>query len=192
TLSRSVSRALFRSLALSLSLFPSLSAFPSPSLSISTTLSLPLSLLPLSLSLSPSSLSLSLLPLSLSPLSISITSLSPPSLLPPLSVARWLRCLHCRLTARRSWVRFPHGALLALGGRSSPDLQCSGGLSPGPFCVCMFSPCSQGVSSNRKTCKQNRTLLSVPNRDGRLTLSPGAEKLPTAPGVLEEGQSGMG
>src|SRR4029434_9328396 len=23
----------------------------------------------------------------------------------------------------------------ALGGRSSPDLQCSGGLSPGPFCV---------------------------------------------------------
>src|SRR4029434_1742217 len=27
------------------------------------------------------------------------------------------------------------GAVLALGGRSSPDLQCSGGLSPGPFCV---------------------------------------------------------
>ena len=52
-----------------------------------------------------------------------------------ITVARWLRCLHCCLTARRSWVRFPHGALLALGGRSSPDLQCSGGLSPGPFCV---------------------------------------------------------
>src|SRR4029434_4084516 len=50
-------------------------------------------------------------------------------------VARWLRCLHCRLTARRSWVRFPHGALLALEGRSSSDLQCSGGLSPGLFCV---------------------------------------------------------
>src|SRR4029434_1020797 len=50
-------------------------------------------------------------------------------------VARWLRCLHCRLSARRSWVRFPHGALLAQGGRSSPDLQCSGGLSPGSFCV---------------------------------------------------------
>src|SRR4029434_704288 len=32
-------------------------------------------------------------------------------------------------------VRFPHGALLALGGMFSPDLQCSGGLSPGPFCV---------------------------------------------------------
>src|SRR4029434_6233492 len=52
-----------------------------------------------------------------------------------LQVARWHRCLHCRLTTRRSLVRFPHGALLALGGRSSPDLQCSGGLSPGPFCV---------------------------------------------------------
>src|SRR4029434_918714 len=25
--------------------------------------------------------------------------------------------------------------MLALGGRSSPDLQCSGGLSPAPFCV---------------------------------------------------------
>ena len=50
-------------------------------------------------------------------------------------MARWLSCLHCCLTARRSWVRFPHGALLALGGRSPPDLQCSGGLSTGPFCV---------------------------------------------------------
>ena len=50
----------------------------------------------------------------------------------------------------------------------------------------MFSPCSQGVSStknpNRKTCKKNRTILSVPDRDGRFTWSPGAEKLPTAPG----------
>src|SRR4029434_8856187 len=39
-------------------------------------------------------------------------------------VARWLSCLHCLhccLTARRSWVGFPHGALLALGGRSSPE-----------------------------------------------------------------------
>src|SRR4029434_5931594 len=38
--------------------------------------------------------------------------------------ARWLSCLHrlhCCLTARRSWVRFPLGALLALGGRSSPE-----------------------------------------------------------------------
>ena len=30
--------------------------------------------------------------------------------------------------------------------------------------------------------KKNRTLLSVPDQDGRFTWSPGAEKLPTAPG----------
>src|SRR4029434_9477488 len=30
--------------------------------------------------------------------------------------------------------------------------------------------------------KKNRTILSVPDRDGRFTWSPGAEKLPTAPG----------
>src|SRR4029434_7531403 len=52
--------------------------------------------------------------------------------------------------------------------------------------ACMLSPCAQGVSStknpNRKTCKKNRTLLSVPDRDGWFTWSPGAEKLPTAPG----------
>src|SRR4029434_8519113 len=35
-------------------------------------------------------------------------------------LARWLSCLHCRLTARRSWVRFPHGAMLALGGQILP------------------------------------------------------------------------
>src|SRR4029434_1019094 len=83
-------------------------------------------------------------------------------------VARWLSCLHCLhccLTARRSWVRFPHGALLALGGRSSPDLQCSGGLSPEPFCV-EFA-CSPRVhkgfppirTPTEKTCK-NKTFSS--------------------------------
>src|SRR4029434_3686362 len=50
----------------------------------------------------------------------------------------------------------------------------------------MFSPCSQGVSStknpNRKNMQNNRTILSVPDRDGRFTWSPGAEKLPTDPG----------
>src|SRR4029434_602027 len=38
-------------------------------------------------------------------------------------VARWHTCSHCSITARRSSVRYTHGALLALGGRSSPDLQ---------------------------------------------------------------------
>ena len=52
--------------------------------------------------------------------------------------------------------------------------------------VCMFSPCSQGVSSNknpnRKNMQKQNILLSVRDRDGRFTWSPGAEKLPTAPG----------
>src|SRR4029434_5312713 len=86
-------------------------------------------------------------------------------------VARWLsclHCLHCSLTARRSWVRFPHGALLALVGRSSPECTVlRWAISWAFLCgVCMFFPCSQGVSStknpNRKTCKKNRTVLSVP------------------------------
>src|SRR4029434_4220727 len=77
--------------------------------------------------------------------------------------ARWLRCLHCRLTARRSWVRFPHGALLALGGRSSRECTVlRQTISRAFLCgVCMFSPCSQGVSStkdpNRKNMQNNRT-----------------------------------
>src|SRR4029434_7340894 len=67
-------------------------------------------------------------------------------------LARWLsclHCLHCSLTARRSWVRFPHGALLALGGRSSPECTVlKWAISRAFLCgVCMFSPCSQGVSS---------------------------------------------
>src|SRR4029434_1197132 len=90
------------------------------------------------------------------------------------------------IRATRSWVRFPHGALLALGGRSSPDLLCSGGLSPGPFCV-EFA-CSPRVHKGFPPLRTptekhaNRTILSVPDRDGRFTWSPGAEKLPTAPG----------
>src|SRR4029434_7951619 len=50
--------------------------------------------------------------------------------------------------------------------------------------VYMFSPCSQGVSSNknpnRKNMQKQNILLS--DRDGQFTWSPGAEKLPTAPG----------
>src|SRR4029434_7528488 len=42
----------------------------------------------------------------------------------------------------------PAWGAVGTGGRFSPGLQCSGGLSPGPLCgVCMFSLCSQGVSS---------------------------------------------
>src|SRR4029434_8791814 len=34
---------------------------------------------------------------------------------------RWLMCLHCRLTARGSWVRFPQGALGWLWGAGPPQ-----------------------------------------------------------------------
>src|SRR4029434_2353436 len=86
-------------------------------------------------------------------------------------LARWLSCLHCLhccLTARRSWVRFPHGALLALGGRSSPECAVLRGVISRAFLcgVCMFSPCSQGVSStknpNSKNMQNNRTLFVGP------------------------------
>src|SRR4029434_1817789 len=97
--------------------------------------------------------------------------------------ARWLsclHCLHCRLTARRSWVRFPHGALLALGGSSSPDLQCSGAF---PCGVCMFSPRSQGVSStknlNKKTCKRTEHMsIFGQGWTVHFTWSPGATSCP--------------
>src|SRR4029434_9712182 len=70
---------------------------------------------------------------------------------------------HRCFTARRSWVRVPHGALLALGGRSSPECTVlKWAISRAFLCgVCMFSPCSQGVSStkhpNRKNMQNNRT-----------------------------------
>ena len=90
--------------------------------------------------------------------------------------------MHCRLTARRSCVRSPHGVLLALGARSSPDLQCSGGLSPGPFCV-EFA-CSPRVhkgfpplkTPTEKTCKRTEHSSSVPDQDRRF-ISPGPRAL---------------
>src|SRR4029434_6645679 len=48
-------------------------------------------------------------------------------------VARWLSCLHClhgRLTAKKVM-----GAIPAWGAGPPQSAQCSGGLSPGPFCV---------------------------------------------------------
>src|SRR4029434_6979056 len=77
--------------------------------------------------------------------------------------------------------------------------QCSGGLSPGPFCV-EFA-CSPRVhkgfpplrTPTEKTCKITEHSSSVLDHDRRFT-SPGPRALKscTAPGVLEEGQSGMG
>src|SRR4029434_9036249 len=72
-----------------------------------------------------------------------------------------LHCLHCRLTARRSWVQFPHGALLALGGRSSPECTVLGwAISRAFLCgVCMFSPCSQGRSEEQTSELQSHLNL---------------------------------
>src|SRR4029434_732754 len=49
-------------------------------------------------------------------------------------VARWLSCLHCHLTAKRSWVRFPHGALLVLGAGSPQAFGAQVGLSVWSLC----------------------------------------------------------
>src|SRR4029434_1730675 len=70
----------------------------------------------------------------------------------------------------------------------SPDLQCSGGLSPGPFCV-EFA-CSPRVhkgfpplrTPTEKTCKKNRTLLSVPETEGSI----GPRSLRSCPRLLED------
>src|SRR4029434_5650372 len=106
-----------------------------------------------------------------------------------LYVSRLLRCLHCRLTARRSWVRFPHWALLALRGRSSPDLQCLAGLSPGPFCV-EFACCPRvhkGFPPLRTPTEKHakRTECSCPSlteMDGSL----GPRALRSCPLLLED------
>src|SRR4029434_7905924 len=105
-------------------------------------------------------------------------------------MARWLsclHCLHCRLTARRSWVRFLHGALLALGGRTSPDCTVlRWAISWAFLCgVCMFSQCSQGVSStkdpNSKNMQNIRTHVHPsPKMDSSLHLVPWRYQLPTA------------
>ena len=98
-----------------------------------------------------------------------------------LHMARWLRCLHCHLTARRSWVRFPQGSLGAsvLRWAISRAFLCG---------VCMFSPCSQGVSAtknpNRKNMqKRTEHSLSVPDQDRQFT-SLGPRALKSCPLLL--------
>src|SRR4029434_2281891 len=93
------------------------------------------------------------------------------------------------MSARRSLFRSPHWALLVLGGRSSPDLQCSSGLSPGPLCV-EFA-CSPRVhrrfpplrTPTEKTCKRTEHSSSVPDQDRRFT-SPGPWALKSCPLLL--------
>src|SRR4029434_3593856 len=94
--------------------------------------------------------------------------------------ARWLRCLHClhcHLTARRSWVRFPHGACWLWGAGPPQSAQCSGGLSPGPFCVEFACPPLR--TPTEKTCKITEH-MSIPDQRWTVhfTWSPGATSWP--------------
>src|SRR4029434_2484717 len=87
-------------------------------------------------------------------------------------MAWWLRCLHCCLTARRSWVRFPHGPLLVRGAGPPQHLSVQGGyVSSGPFCV-EFA-CSPRVHKNSTLSYQSLTKM-----DGSLHL--GARRLKAA------------
>src|SRR4029434_1615948 len=95
------------------------------------------------------------------------------------SVARWLRCLHCRLTARRPGFDSRMGRCW-LWGAGSP--QTFSGLSPRPFCV-EFA-CSPRVhkgfppitTPTEKTCKRTEHSSSVPDQDRRF-ISPGPRAL---------------
>src|SRR4029434_7135644 len=62
------------------------------------------------------------------------------------------------------------------GGRFSPGLRCSGGLSPGPFCACMFSLCSQGFPPEKHAEEQIALLSLTRTGHEHLAWSPGAIK----------------
>src|SRR4029434_1625286 len=96
-------------------------------------------------------------------------------------------CTACTAASQQEGHGFDsHMVRCWLWGAGPPQsAQCSSGLSPGPFCV-EFA-CSPRVHKGfpplrTPTCKKNRTILSVPDRDARCTWPPGAYKLPTAPG----------
>src|SRR4029434_8587700 len=80
---------------------------------------------------------------------------------------------------------FPHGALLALGGRSSPECTVHSGLSPRPFCVefaCsrrIHKRCPPVRTAPEKTCKITEH-MSIPDQSWTVhfTWSPGATSCP--------------
>src|SRR4029434_6857103 len=87
-------------------------------------------------------------------------------------MAWWLRSLHCRLTARRSWVGFQHGPLLVQGAGPPQTFSVQVGyVSPGPFCVEVA--CSPRVHKD-----PNITLSyqSLTKKDGSLHLVRGRLK----------------
>src|SRR4029434_1847994 len=77
-----------------------------------------------------------------------------------------------------------HRALLALGGKSSPECTVlRWAISRAFLCgVCMSSPCS--IRTPKEKHAKRTEHVSIPDQrwTGHLTWSPGAEKLPTAPG----------
>src|SRR4029434_3084017 len=95
----------------------------------------------------------------------------------------------CTATSQQEGPGFDSRMGCRWGGRFSPGLRCSGGLSPGPFGVCtpVFTRVSSTKNPNIKTCRRSEeqiALLSVPDQRWtvHLTWSPGAYKLPTASG----------
>src|SRR4029434_3279010 len=74
-------------------------------------------------------------------------------------------------------VHYPHGALLALGGRSSPDLQCSGGLGISRS-LCVEFACSPSVHKNPNSTLSYQSLTGA---DGSL----GSRALRSCPLLLE-------
>src|SRR4029434_2497023 len=107
-------------------------------------------------------------------------------------------CTACTAASQQEGHGFDsHMVRCWLWGAGPPQsAQCSSGLSPGPFCV-EFA-CSPRVHNGfpplrtpqENSEKKTRTLLSVPDRDGRFNRFPGAEKLLTAPGSLKRDDPG--
>src|SRR4029434_9078488 len=101
-------------------------------------------------------------------------------------MAWWLRCLHYRLTARRSWVRFLHGPLLVRGAGPPQTFSVQGAyVSPGTFCVDFA--CSPSVHKNPNSMLSYQSLTKM---DGSLHLVP--RRLKAAHCSVSEGQSKMG
>ena len=101
-------------------------------------------------------------------------------------MAWWLRCLHCRLTAKRSWVGFQHGPLLVQGAGPPQTFSVQVGyVSPGPFCV-EFA-CSHSVHKDPNITLSYQSLTKM---DGSLHLVPG--RLKAALGSWRKDNPGWG
>src|SRR4029434_830369 len=89
-------------------------------------------------------------------------------------MAWWFKSLHCRLTARRSWVRFPHGPLLVRGAGWARYL-------------CVEFACSPSVHKNPNSTLSYQSLTKM---DGSLHLVSG--RLKAALGSWRKDNPGWG